>query len=123
MIKSTFTIIFVLGLFVTGFAQQGLPQTNVESNLNLVSEIAKEKSDITGTISNVGGFNMFVDDAKVEVEGELVKKFSDKNMQTLVQKGYKHIQKSQSESTCYRYRIVTNDNGVQDLFLYRCSMK
>jgi len=27
MIKSTFTIIFVLGLFVTGFAQQGLPQS------------------------------------------------------------------------------------------------
>jgi len=121
MIKSTFTIIFVLGLFVTGFAQQGLPQTNVESNLNLVSEIAKEKSDITGTISNVGGFNMFVDDARVEIEGELVKKFSDKDLQILIQKGYSHIQKGKNENSCFRYRITSNDKGAQDLFLYRCS--
>lgn len=123
MIKSAFTIIFVLGLMMTGFAQQELPQTNVQSNLALVSKTVKEKSDITGTISNIGGFNMFVDDARVDGgEGELVKKFSDKDLQSLIQKGYSHVTKSKDENACYRYRITTKANGGQDLLLYKCSI-
>ena len=120
MIKSIFTIVFITSLHVIGFAQQGLPTTDVASNLDVVSASVQEKSDITGTISNVGGFNMFVDDAKVEMEGKVVKKFSDKNLETLIQKGYSHILKAKSKNACYRYRIATKEDGSQEMSLYDC---
>lgn len=103
-----------------GFAQQGLPTTDVASNLELVSTNVEEKSDITGTMSTVGGFNMFVDDAKVELDGKVVKRFSDKNLQSLIQKGYSHLLKAKSESTCFRYRIATQKDGSQEMSLYDC---
>ena len=120
MIKSIFTIVFIASLHVIGFAQQGLPTTDVASNLDVVSANVEEKSDITGTISNVGGFNMFVDDAKVEMEGKVVKKFSDKNLESLIQKGYSHILKAEAENICYRYSIATKKDGSQEMSLYDC---
>lgn len=120
MIKSIFTIVFITSLHVIGFAQQGVITTDVAANLELVSATVEEKSDITGTISNIGGFNMFVDDAKVALDGKVVKTFSDKNLQTLIQKGYSHILKAKSESTCFRYRIAIKEDGSQEMSLYNC---
>ncbi len=120
MIKSIFTIIFIASLHVCGFAQAQTSSTDVATNLALVSNTVEEKSDITGTISNIGGFNMFVDDAKVELDGKVLKKFSDKNLETLIQKGYSHILKAKSKNACYRYRIATKADGSQEMSLYDC---
>ena len=120
MIKSIFTIIFIAGLHLCGFAQQEISTTDVAANLALVSTTVAEKSDITGTISNIGGFNMFVDDAEVELDSKVLKKFSDKNLESLIQKGYSHILKAKSKNACYRYRIATKEDGTQEMSLYDC---
>ena len=120
MIKSIFTIIFIASLHLIGFAQQETSNTNVAANLALVSTSVEEKSDITGTISNIGGFNMFVDDAKVDFDGKVLKSFSDKNLEALIQKGYSHILKAKSKNACYRYRISTKEDGSQEMSLYDC---
>ncbi len=120
MIKSIFTVVFIASLHVLGFSQQRSTNTDVAANLALVSTSVEEKADITGTISNIGGFNMFIDDAKVDIKEKAIKKFSDKNLQDLIQKGYKHVLKDATGSSCFRYSIATKEDGSQEMSLYDC---
>jgi len=120
MIKSILTITILAGLQLVSFAQQDAATMIYNENVELVSKTVAEKSDITGSIANVGGWNIFIDDAKVEINEKAVKQFSDKDMQSLLQTGFKFAKKNKSKNACYKYRIATNVDGTQDMFLYEC---
>ena len=119
MIKSIITTVLVVSLHVFGFAQNSVQTVDVETNLALVFTTVEEKSEITGTITNTGGFSMFIDDAIADHSEQKVEKFTHKDLQSLIQVGYNHIMNS-PENTCFRYRIITKASGIKELILSDC---
>ena len=119
MIKNIFTIVLLTAFHAFAFGQVDA-SANVDSPVERVSKTVDEKSDITGTITNAGGWNIYVDDAKTTIEGKVVKKIADSDMQTLVRKGFSFAKESKAKNTCYRYRIVAKKDGSQEMLLYDC---
>ncbi len=120
MRKSILTLVFIASIQMLSFAQQGSMDINPEANMKAVQKIADEKSDITGTFANAGGWNMFVDDTKLVIEGEPIKEFANPDMQSLLRSGFSFAKKNKSKNACYKYRIVANAGGKQKMFLYAC---
>jgi len=118
--KNTILTITIIACFQFASFAQATADLDMSRNVELVNNTVADKSDITGTITNAGGWNMFIDDAKVEINEKVVKKFSNKDMQSLVQSGYSYAMKNKSKNICYKYRITTNQDGSQNMALYEC---
>jgi len=120
MRKSTLTLILFAVLSTYSFAQQDDTMARLDENINNVEKIVDEKSDITGTFSNTGKWEIMVDDAKVKFDSKPVKEIKNPDMQELIQAGLKYVQKDKSKYACYRYRIVASVEGKQTMYLYEC---
>jgi len=119
MRKSILTFILFAVLSTYSFAQNDAT-ASLDKNIAQVKKIVDEKSDITGTFSNSGTWEIFVDDALVGNTSKAVKEIKSDDMQDLMQAGFKFVKKDKSKYACYRYRIVANEGGKQTMYLYKC---
>lgn len=120
MRKSILTLILFASIQMFAFAQSNQTAMTVEENLQHVEKRVDEKSDITGTFAKVGTWNVYIDDALVDINAEPVKVIKKADMQDLLQAGFKFVQKDKSAYPCYRYRIVAKGVEEQKMLLYEC---
>ena len=121
MIKSIFTLVLFVSIQIFAFAQEeGAPMT-LDENIENIEEIISEKNDITGTFAVNDRWQIFVDDAKVDIAGDSVVEIVETNLRDLLRAGIVFVQEDKDEFACYRYRVVSEQGSAHKMYLFNCN--
>ena len=121
MRKSIFTLILFASIQILTFAQQELTTMTLDENIENISQIIAEKNDITGTFAVNDRWQIFVDDAKVDLVGDSVVEIADSDLNDLLRAGYVFVQEDKAVDACYRYRIVSEEGSPHKMYLFDCN--
>ncbi len=121
MIKSIFTLVLFASFQLFSFAQEEKVTMTLDENIERIEQIIAEKTDITGTFAVNDRWQIFVDDAKVDLTGDSVVEIEETNLTDLLRAGIVFVQEDKDEFACYRYRVVSEEGSAHKMYLFNCN--
>ena len=120
MRKSIFTLVIFASIQAFSFAQQGGTMT-VDENIERIENIIADKTDITGSFANTGNWEIFVDDALVDISNDTVVEIENSDLTDLLRAGLVFVKEDITTDACYRYRVVSKEGSAHKMYLYNCN--